>query len=410
MNMEEAKEQVLRMQREILGEASDITEEARTNLRTITLAAIPYMNRGIPLVDIVKAVNKQWDKFLERADELHYARDIGYWGARARALAYAKTRGKFQMPADGPTVSYPEVYEFLPRHVMDFLKSIDTDETTLVVSDCDKLIYRHKDVFMDLREFLLMETHHMRVRVGGNSHRFAGWLRGFLIGQRVKDMRRFEFFMTPFEDYPYTGKRTLRRISEIATVRFVGDYKFDLSSEFMRYVDRYDIRGSGSGMNFGTKTITVYGANGPMSGSECIVMVPSMMSNDTVEGTLKDGTVVRRIPPELGLRGSMATLWVRNEQSGFLHNGEFHRFNDSLKGAWAIADVMMAKGYEDIPPATHALYSDSWTNLAHNERKLFADAGLVCHHLLRSHDEADDERRKYAESLKALEADEKSKE
>ena len=81
----------------------------------------------------------------------------------------------------------------------------------------------------------------------------------------------------------------------------------------------------------------------------------------------------------------MAVLWVRNEQSGFLHDGEFSRFNDSDKGAWAIADVMMVKGYGDVPPATHALYGDATSNLA----------GLVCHHLIRSYEEVDEERREY---------------
>ena len=132
-----------------------------------------------------------------------------------------------------------------------------------------------------------------------------------------------------------------------------------------------------------------------MLGAESVVVVPSMMSDDEPNGPLKDGTNVQRINPELGLRGSMAVLWVRNEQSGFLLDGEFCRFNDSDKGAWAIADVMMVKGYEDVLPATHALYGDATSNLAPNQRRLFKDAGLVCHDLIRSYEEVDEERREY---------------
>ena len=121
------------------------------------------------------------------------------------------------------------------------------------------------------------------------------------------------------------------------------DYKFDIASDFIRYVDKYDIRGSGAGMNYEAKTVTVYDYGKSMMGAESVVVVPSMMSDDEPNGPLKDGTNVQRINPELGLRGSMAVLWVRNEQSGFLHDGEFSRFNDSDKGAWAIADVMMVK-------------------------------------------------------------------
>lgn len=64
-------------------------------------------------------------------------------------------------------------YKKLPRHVMDFLKSIDTDETILVVTDFGKGNFVHRALFSELSEFLLMETHHMKIRVGGNSYRFA---------------------------------------------------------------------------------------------------------------------------------------------------------------------------------------------------------------------------------------------
>ena len=296
------------------------------------------------------------------------------------------------------TNSLPHEYKKLPRHVMDFLKSIDKDETILVVMDYGKGNFSHGALFSELSDFLLTETHHMKIRVGGNSYRFASGLIFNLLDRKMTNCRRFEFFRISAkddEDSSCEGDNWIQKICEVATVRYMSDYKFDLTSDFMRYVDKYDIRGAGAGMNYQTKTVTVYDYGKSMMGAESVVVVPSMMSDDEPRGPLKDGTNVQRISPELGLRGSMAVLWVRNEQSGFLHDGEFSRFNDSDKGAWAIADVMMVKGYEDVQPATHVLYGDATSNLAPNQRRLFKDAGLVCHHLIRSYEEVDEERREY---------------
>ena len=302
------------------------------------------------------------------------------------------------MPIDSSIDSPTSEYKKLPRHVMDFLKSIDMDETILVVMDYGKGNFSHGALFSELSDFLLTETHHMKIRVGGNSYRFASELIFNLLDRKMTNCRRFEFFRTSVkedEDSSDESDNWIQRICEVATVRYMSNYKFDIASDFMRYVDKYDIRGAGAGMNYQTKTVTVYDYGKLMMGAASVVVVPSMMSDDEPNGPLKDGTKVQRISPELGLRGSMAVLWVRNEESGFLHDGEFSRFNDSDKGAWAIADVMMVKGYEDVQPATHALYGDAASNLAPNQRRLFKDAGLVCHHLIRSYEEVDEERREY---------------
>ena len=306
------------------------------------------------------------------------------------------------MPIDTLTASSTNEYTTLPRHVMDFLKSIDTDETILVVTDFGKGNFSHRALFSELSEFLLVETHHMRVRVGGNSYRFASELIYNLLEHKMSNCRRFEFFRTTVEEDADPDDNWIQRICEVATVRFMCDYKFNIASDFIRYVDKYDIRGAGAGMNYEAKTVTVYDYGKSMMGTESVVVVPSMMSDDEPNGPLKDGTNVQRINPELGLRGSMAVLWVRNEQSGFLLDGEFCRFNDSDKGAWAIADVMMVKGYEDVLPATHALYGDATSNLAPNQRRLFKDAGLVCHHLIRSYEEVDEERREYLKPRESI--------
>lgn len=299
------------------------------------------------------------------------------------------------MPIDTSTVSYPQTYKSLPRHVMDFLKTIDKDETILVVSDYGKGTYRCESLFSELCEFLLTETHHMKVRVGGNSYRFAEWLIHNLLYLKMTNCRRFEFFRTAREEDADPNDNWIQRICEVATVRFMSDYKFDIASDFMRYVDKYDIRGACAGMNYKTKTVTLYDYGKQMLNAESAVMVSPTTSKDENDEALKDGTKAQRISPELGLKGSMAVIWVRAEQPGFLQDGEFRRFNDADKGAWAIADVMMVKGYEDVQPATHALYGDAVSNLAPSQRRLFEDAGLVCHHLIRSYEEVDEAKRQY---------------
>ena len=305
-------------------------------------------------------------------------------------------------PIDSLTVSSTSEYKKLPRHVMDFIKSIDKDGTILVVTDFGKGNFSHGALFSELSDFLLTETHRMKIRVGGNSYCFASRLIFNLLEHKMSNCRRFEFFRTAVEEDADSDDNWIQKICEVATVRFMRDYKFDIASDFIRYVDKYDIRGSGAGMNYEAKTVTVYDYGKPMLGAESMVIVPSMMSKDEPAETIKDGTKVLHINPELGLRGSMAVLWIRNEQSGFIHDGEFSRFNDSDKGAWAIADVMMVKGYGDVPPATHALYGDAVSNLAPNQRRLFADAGLVCHHLIRSYEEVDDEHRRYMKLRESL--------
>jgi len=200
-----------------------------------------------------------------------------------------------------------EKYPVLPCHVMDYLKSIDKQGTILVVSDCDKWNYDHWNVFSDLIKFLLAETHSMTVRVGGNSYRLAESMIGYLLKHNATDVKRFEFYLGPLESFP---ERYLKRARASMTVRFVNDFAFDVTSDFMRYVGQYDIR--------------KLGANMP--------------------------------------------------------------YKNPGKDAWAIADVMMVKGYGEILPATHVLYSDTWSDLMPNERQLFKDAGIVCHHLLRPYE------------------------
>ena len=100
------------------------------------------------------------------------------------------------MPVDTSAVSFRHEYKDLPCHAMDFLKSIDKDETVLVVMDCGKGNFGCGALFSELSDFLLTETHRMTIRVGGNSYRFAGELIYNLLERKMTNCSRFEFFRT----------------------------------------------------------------------------------------------------------------------------------------------------------------------------------------------------------------------
>jgi hypothetical protein len=365
-------------EKKILGDTEKLTKEERENISEILLTSTMFEGRGVPLVDIIKAVKESWDKVLAKKEKNSFS-IISYWEARTRALTYLLTRKEFVRPSDDESVSYPELYKNLPQHVMDFLKSIDRDSTILVISDRDKGNFLHWKTFLALQEFLLMETHHMRIRVGGNSYRLADSFSRYLLGFKGEDRRRFEFFFTPFEEPPYCSERTFEKICEATTVRSMKKYEYDLASDFVWYVDQYDIRKSRFGWNEKMKVVTDYIVDEPIVGANSVV-IPSA-SKDIVPEILKDGSFVKKADPALHLHGSLAVHWIKNELSGFIHDGEFCVFNNPQKGAQAIADVMMVKGYQDVAPATHVLYSDTTSNLAENEQQLFKDAGLISHHL-----------------------------
>lgn len=134
------------------------------------------------------------------------------------------------MPIDSSTVSSTNEYKTLPRHVMDFIKSIDNDGTILVVTDFGKGNFSHGALFSELSEFLLTETHHMKVRVGGNSYRFAGELIYNLLEHKMSNCSRFEFFRTAVEEDADSDDNWMQKICEVATVRFMRDYKFDINA------------------------------------------------------------------------------------------------------------------------------------------------------------------------------------
>ena len=183
------------------------------------------------------------------------------------------------MPIDSSTDSSTNEYTTLPRHVMDFLKSIDKDETTLVVMDYGKGNFSHRALFSELSEFLVTETHRMKIRVGGNFCRFASGLIFNLLDRKMTNCRRFEFFRISAKDDENTsseGDNWIQKICEVATVRYMSDYKFDLASDFMRYVDKYDIRGASAMVWDGTLP---WGCTGFVPGiSRPLMVSPSVTS------------------------------------------------------------------------------------------------------------------------------------
>lgn len=167
-------------EKEILGDTEKLTKEERENISEILLTSTMFEGRGVPLVDIIKAVKESWDKVLAKKEKNSFS-IISYWEARTRALKYLLTRKEFVRPSDDDSVSYPELYKNLPRHVMEFLKSIDKDSAILILTDLGNGNH-HLKTYLALQEFLLLETHHMRIRIGGNSYRLADSFSRYLLG------------------------------------------------------------------------------------------------------------------------------------------------------------------------------------------------------------------------------------
>jgi hypothetical protein len=86
-------------------------------------------------------------------------------------------------------------------------------------------------------------------------------------------------------------------------------YEYDLASDFVRYVDQYDIRKSRFGWNEKMKVVTDYIVDEPIVGANSVV-IPSA-SKDIVPEILKDGSFVKKADPALHLHGSLAVHWIK---------------------------------------------------------------------------------------------------
>ena len=56
-------------EKKILGDTEKLTKEERENISEILLTSTMFEGRGVPLVDIIKAVKESWDKVLAKKDK-----------------------------------------------------------------------------------------------------------------------------------------------------------------------------------------------------------------------------------------------------------------------------------------------------------------------------------------------------
>lgn len=252
----------------------------------------------------------------------------------------------------------------IDEEVLSWIKSVDGRETILTVFDAGK--FSNGFVFRKLIRSVLENSRSMRFRIGGNSFRLAGAVIDSLIKRNGQDAERFEFFLGS-KDLPDCLSRVKDKFESLGIKCYdVSKLGIVAESDFGRYVDQYDIRGCDAGYSEDSRTVTVYYDRNRFDSHPG---VPTVLKDG-------DGTILRRNDPPNGLKGSLSTLYLRGERSGFISHGRFEPFNDADKGAWAIGDVVMVKGFGDISPSTHVLVPLEMMNIKESCEKLFADVGV----------------------------------
>jgi len=263
--------------------------------------------------------------------------------------------------------------------IVEWVKSIDRPGATLAVFDADK--YTIDRASHALICCLLRCSRHVKIRLGGNGYRTAQTELGAILRRKGEFSERFEFFLGGWDLHCFPEDVDFRGMG--ITCHDVAKLGIEPESDFGRYVDRYDIRGSVIGYSKARGMVTVYERgfyNCGGSVSQCIVVPSSPISTDDSSEkplpSLSDGTIVVRNERANGLTGAMSTLFLRGEVSGFIEEGKFIPFNNSDKGRWAIGDVVMVKGYGHIPSATHVLAPANMLNFTDSRRRMFLDSGI----------------------------------
>jgi len=264
--------------------------------------------------------------------------------------------------------------------IVEWIKSIDHPGVTLAVFDADK--YTNVAASHELICCLLRCSKHVKFRLGGNGYRIAQAELGTILRRKGEFPERFEFFLGGWDLHCFPEDVDFRGIG--ITCHDVAKLGIEPESDFGRYVDHYDIRGSVIGYSKARGMVTVYERgfyNFGGSVSQCIVVpsspIPTDGSSEKPLPSLSDGTIVVRNERANGLTGAMSTLFLRGEVSGFIEEGKFIPFNNSDKGRWAIGDVVMVKGYGHIPPATHVLAPTNMLNFTGARRRMFSDSGIA---------------------------------
>ena len=224
-----------------------------------------------------------------------------------------------------------EMAESLSDEAKAFISGMDRPGASLAVFDEGKGFFMLRPLFQQLFSFVLTETEHVVLRVGGYSFRAEG--------MALETAHSLHSDPGRVMDFRCHGAALP---SGIATVVDMHAFDFDYGSEFIRQAERYDYK--------------------------CFSMG--------------------------GHAHPMVYYYVKGIVTGF-HDGDgaFFPFYSKDRGLQAIADAMRVLGYGGIPAATAAVYTDYFRtkgnsmyigDAAHydlracseSQRGLFQDAGI----------------------------------
>jgi len=180
-----------------------------------------------------------------------------------------------------------------------FINEIDKPGAIISVFDEGKVFARYcalgyQYLYSKIFDFVFHNTKYVRIRVGGYSYRAAS-----MAQRRIEKLSKDRIYV----DYLSLGKSNeIERITDSrVNMIYMGDYQFTEDMAIVKEAEEYDFK------SFGDKS---------------------------------------------GMH-PMVYYYVNNIDTGFYdENGEFHRFYNKNRGLQAISDVVMIKGYKDIPPAT----------------------------------------------------------
>ena len=225
--------------------------------------------------------------------------------------------------------------EPLSEEAKRFVDSIDIPGAILALFDEGKMFLGYTGVYDSLISYVLNNTMHITLRVGGYSYRVEGSVIGRAHLSGVEPGRVECLYCDsadPEEDYGVTNTR----------YHIMRKYDFEYDDEFVKYAEEYDY-----------KCFALGGETHPM-----------------------------------------VYYYVNNIDTGWYSaDGLFQGFYSNNRGLQALADVAMIRGFKDIKPATAAVFSDSGNHTgdqifcgpaahydkrdrASSQRKLFEDARI----------------------------------
>ena len=188
-----------------------------------------------------------------------------------------------------------------PQNAKEFIDDLDRPGTIIALFDEGKLFYTYADELESVIRYILTETKHITLRVGGYSYRVERQALDISKELDIDPCRLESIYCGYFEPH-------VDHLLAKATFRELKEYAFDYDNPFVRYAEEYDYK--------------------------CFAIG--------------------------GVTHSMVYYYVNNIDTGWYDkDGKFCGFYDKHRGLEALGDVVMIRGYQDIKPANAAIFTDS---------------------------------------------------